>query len=55
MNQAISLNCISSISLLDRLKDRKLRTEQELSKVEKAIEALEKNPDLAVILEAVSY
>lgn len=41
-------------TLLERLRERKVRASSELEKVEKAISALEAEPKLAELLEAVN-
>lgn len=46
---------IKRYTTLEGLKDRQSRAKQELEVVEKAIAALEKNPDLLEIFDAVKY
>lgn len=45
------LNCPS---ISERLKERKLNLEDQLNRVSKALEALEKNPEVASIIETIN-
>jgi len=43
-----------SDTILDNLKRRKLRAEDELAKINGAIEAMEKNPEVTKVLELIA-
>lgn len=53
MNEQLSISTIYVPSVIQRLNEKKQRAKAELENIQKALDALEKNPDLIVVIDAL--